>query len=138
MTKDQLEYIVTFDFVPPEMLTQLWVPCELAESWLRSHGYPALPLGSIQRGGFNAPPDSANAAPGPKGGEKSIGKIAWSIAERILTSNKGPKRGHGRLANLVRLVISELERQGIERREDSVRKAIGPGLREWETKHPGH
>jgi hypothetical protein len=136
LTRDQFEFIQTFDFVPPELLTQLWLPCELAESWLRSHGYPMLPLGPIQRGGFSTWFDGVDGAPGPKAGEKSIGKVAWSIAERILNSNESPKRGHGRLASLVRLVISELEREGIKRQADSVRKAIGPSLREWEAKDP--
>lgn len=163
LTRGQFEYILQLDFVPPEMLAQLWLPCDLPQSWLESHGYPRgphfdptrktrleaagisacpgkeprpQPTESL-RGGLTARPDddSADAASGPKAGETSIGRTAWSIAERILDSNERPKRGHGRLAKLARLVTTELERAGQQRQPDSIRKVIGPSLREWEARH---
>jgi hypothetical protein len=74
---------------------------------------------------------------GPKGGEKSVDREAWEIAERILgDGTTRPPRGHGRLAKLARLVNAELLKRGIERQDDSIRKSIGPGLREWEKQHP--
>jgi hypothetical protein len=45
--------------LPPEMLAQLWVPCDLARQWLETHGYGSLPLGefpeSIKRDHHNRP-----------------------------------------------------------------------------------
>ncbi len=162
LTKDKFKYIVELDFVPPEMLAQLWLPRDLAQSWLEAHGYPRDPhfdptrqsqfeAAGISarprteprpqpteplRGGLIAWSDGADAAPGPKGGETSIGRTAWLIAERILAGDERPKRGHGRLARLARLVAAELERVGLRRQPDSIRKVIGRSLREWEAKHP--
>jgi hypothetical protein len=151
LTKDQFEYILQLDSVPLEMLAQLWLPRDLAQSWLESHGYPRDPHFDPTRqsrpeprpqpteplrSGLTAWSNGADAAPGPKGGETSIGRAAWSIAERILAGNERPKRGHGRLAKLARLVADELERAGQRRQPDSICKVIGPSLREWEAKHP--
>jgi hypothetical protein len=76
--------------------------------------------------------------PGPKGGdETSIKRLAWEIAEEILLDDtRRPRRGYGRLAKLARAVNSELSRHGHQRQDDSVRKMIGPSLREWEGKNP--
>ena len=37
---------------------------------------------------------------------------------------------------LARLVNAELSKRGHEYKDDSVRRMIGPTLREWETRHP--
>jgi hypothetical protein len=128
---DHFEYIGELDFVAPEMLAQLWLPCDLAQSWLESHGYRGNPH-------FDMTQQSRllDDAPGPKGGEASIQRTAWLSAERILASDERPKRGHGRLSKLARLVTADLERAGVRRQPDSIRKAIRAGLREWEVKHP--
>jgi hypothetical protein len=73
---------------------------------------------------------------GPKGGEQKIDRLAWGIAEDILKSPDAPRRGHGRQMALARLVNAELARRGHKRQDDSIRKAIGLGLRKWEAENP--
>jgi len=75
-------------------------------------------------------------SPGPKGGKTRLTALAWKAAERILNSEKKPKRGHGRLAELARQVNEELKGEGYELQDDTVRRTIGPSLREWENKDP--
>jgi hypothetical protein len=76
-------------------------------------------------------------APGPKGGEMKVAELAWRIALHILEEGeRRPARGRGRLTQLARLVNDELDKKGHVRQADSIRKAIGPSLREWETKNP--
>jgi hypothetical protein len=57
-----------------------------------------------------------------EGSETSVADIAW--------------RGYGRVIKLARLVKAELAKQGHEREDYSIRKASGPGLREWEAQNP--
>ena len=75
-------------------------------------------------------------APGPKGGAKKVDELAWDIALRILESEQKPKRGHGRLTALARMVEPELSKEGHKRLVESICKAIRPSLREWEAKNP--
>ena len=75
-------------------------------------------------------------SPGPKGGEQNVDQLAWKIAERLLKSDQARARGHGRLMSLARQVNQELAKGGHKRQDDSIRKAIGPSLREWERKNP--
>ena len=85
-----------------------------------------MPLGSA----------SAAIAPGPKGGEKKVNQRAWEIALQILNSDSRPASGHGRLTSLARLVNAVLAKEGHQRHDDSIRKAIGPSLRDWEARNP--
>jgi hypothetical protein len=89
--------------------------------------------------GLSQPASTAAAgiqAPGPKGGEQSVDQLAWRLAEQMLDAGQAPRRKHGRLMALAREINAELGRQGHKRHDDSIRKAIGPSLREWEMKHP--
>jgi hypothetical protein len=75
--------------------------------------------------------------PGPKAGAVSIKDLAWEIALRILNDEaQRPPRGHGRLATLAGMVNVGLTRHGHQYKDDSVRKTIGPSLRDWEAKNP--
>jgi hypothetical protein len=75
--------------------------------------------------------------PGPKAGAVSIKDLAWEIALRILNDEaQRPPRGHGRLATLAGMVNVGLTRHGHQYKDDSVRKMIGPSLRDWEAKNP--
>ena len=76
-------------------------------------------------------------APGPKGGGKKVDELMWDIASDILESEQKPKRGHGRLTALARMVQPELSKQGHERLVESICKSIRRSLREWEAKNPG-
>jgi hypothetical protein len=74
--------------------------------------------------------------PGPKGKQK-IAKLAWQIALEILADNaRRPPPGYGRCISLARGVNAELTKQGHQYQADSIRKMIGPSLREWEGRHP--
>ena len=75
-------------------------------------------------------------SPGPKGGEQSVSREAWQIAESLLACGQGHPRRHGRLMGLARQVNGQLAQRGHIRQDDSVRKAIGPSLRDWERKNP--
>jgi hypothetical protein len=89
-----------------------------------AHG--AAPLGETLKPG-----------PGPKGGEQSVNQLAWEIAEQFLNCPvQRPAAGRGRLMTLARMVNHELENQGHKRQDDSIRKAIGPSLRDWEAGNP--
>jgi hypothetical protein len=75
--------------------------------------------------------------PGPKGGETSVADFAWQAALKVLADdNQRPPPGCGRLIKPARLVNAELAKQGHTREDYSIRKAIGPGLREWEAQNP--
>jgi hypothetical protein len=82
---------------------------------------------------------SAVAAADPgEAGKPGRQKEAWQIAFEILSDDAlWPARGHGRLMTLARLVNAERTRRGHQRREDdTIRKWLEAGLREWEAKHP--
>jgi hypothetical protein len=89
-------------------------------------GTKAMPLGSA----------SAAIAPGPKGGEKKVNQRAWEIALQILHGDSRPAPRYGRLTSLARLVNAVLAKEGHQRHDDSIRKAIGPSLRDWEARNP--
>ena len=75
--------------------------------------------------------------PGPKAGAVSIKDLAWEIALRILNDEaQRPPRGYGRLTTLAGMVNVGLTRHGHQYKDDSVRKMIGPSLRDWEAKNP--
>ncbi len=82
------------------------------------------------------PQSELRPEPGPKGGEQSVNQLAWEIASKILDSPDRPARRHGRLIALARKVNIKLASQGYNRQDESIRKAIGPSLREWETANP--
>jgi hypothetical protein len=86
------------------------------------------------RAGANAV--TVTVAPGPKGGGRKVDELAWDIALHILESEQKPKRGHGRLTALARMVEIELAKEGHKRLVESICKAIRRSLREWETKNP--
>jgi hypothetical protein len=68
----------------------------------------------------------------PQGSD--LAAAAWPIALQILEDDKSrPPLGYGRLIALARLVNAKL---GSRYKDESVRKAIGPSLRDWEHKHP--
>jgi len=82
---------------------------------------------------------SAVAAADPgEGGKPGCQEEAWQIAFEILSDDAlRPARGHGRLMTLARLVNAERIRRGRQHREDdTIRRWLGAGLREWEAKHP--
>jgi hypothetical protein len=74
--------------------------------------------------------------PGPKGGEHKPAKLAWEIAEQILSGNAKPPRGHGRLTALARRVQPELAKKGHKREIDSIAKLIRAALKLWQAKNP--
>jgi hypothetical protein len=74
-----------------------------------------------------------SSRPGPKPGEKALAQRAWQIALRILCSTDAPACGYGRQIQLARMVNEEL---GCKYQDDSIHKAIGPSLREWERNNP--
>ena len=72
-----------------------------------------------------------------EGSETSVADIAWQAALNVLADDhQRPPPGYGRLIKLARLVNAELAKQGHQREDDSIRKAIGPNLREWEAQNP--
>jgi hypothetical protein len=72
-----------------------------------------------------------------EGSETSVADIAWQAALNVLADDhQRPPRGYGRVIKLARLVKAELAKQGHEREDYSIRKASGPGLREWEAQNP--
>ena len=82
---------------------------------------------------------SAVAAADPgEGGKPGCQEEAWQIAFEILSDDAlRPARGHGRLMTLARLVNAGRIRRGRQHREDdTIRRWLGAGLREWEAKHP--
>jgi len=95
---------------------------------------PVLPEADTAQGIVKPPPYAIT--PGPKGGEKSVGQIAWQLAEEILNSGRGPKRGYGRVTALAHMVNIKLAEHGPKRQDDSIRKSIGPSLRDWQAKNP--
>jgi len=75
--------------------------------------------------------------PGRKAGAQSPKEIAYEIALRILEDEaRRPPRGHGRLTKLAGMVNDQLTGRGHQYKNDSVRKMIGPSVREWKKKHP--
>jgi hypothetical protein len=75
--------------------------------------------------------------PGPKAGAQSTKDHACEFALRILEDEaRRPPRGHGRLTKLAGMVNAELARLGQQYKADSIRRSIGPSVREWEKKHP--
>jgi hypothetical protein len=74
---------------------------------------------------------------GPKAGARSIKGLACEIALRILEDEaQRPPRGRGRLTKLAGLVNAELAGHPHRYQPDSIRRSIGPSVREWEKKHP--
>jgi hypothetical protein len=72
--------------------------------------------------------------PGPKAGAPSIKDRTCQIALKILADeHRRPPRGYRRLMTIARLVNAEIEESY---KDDSIRKMIGPTVREWEGKHP--
>jgi hypothetical protein len=75
--------------------------------------------------------------PGPKAGETTPKDLACETAVQILDDDdRRPPRGYGRLIKLARLVNTELRTRGHQYQDDSIRRMIGPTLREWEAAHP--
>ena len=69
--------------------------------------------------------------------QTGVAQRAWQIARQILDDpSQRPPRGRGRLIALAREVNAELANHGLRRKDDSIRKAIGPSLRVWEAKNP--
>jgi hypothetical protein len=77
--------------------------------------------------------DLAAAPPGPKPGRTPAADRAWEVAEAILNSSQRPPKGRGRLTRLAELVHARLAENY---KVDTVRKMIGPSLRDWEDKNP--
>jgi hypothetical protein len=109
----------------------------------RADGTTELPAGVKPKGGARGDAAPAvqtptAAAPGPKPGSgQSIANQAWQAALKVLADDKQrPPLGYGRLAELAHLVNAELISQGYRYQDDSIRKAIGPSLREWEAQNP--
>jgi len=94
------------------------------------------PIAELSREQMN---HSAVAAADPgEAGKPGRQKEAWQIAFDILSDDAlRPARGHGRLMTLARLVNAERTRRGRQHREDdTIRKWLEAGLRQWEAKHP--
>jgi hypothetical protein len=92
---------------------------------------PALVF-ELEAAGFAMPEEDG---PRPQGGD--LAARAWPIALQILEDDaQHPPRGYGGLTALARLVNAELTRSGHRYQDDSVRKAIGRSVREWESRHP--
>jgi hypothetical protein len=79
----------------------------------------------------------ARTRPGPKENESGKG-LACDIALRVLDDEtRRPNLGYGRVMTIARAANIELARCGHHYEVDSVRKMIGPSVREWEKEHPG-
>lgn len=75
--------------------------------------------------------------PGPKPSQQSPKDLACNIALDILANDeRRPQRGYGRLIAIARLVNDDARFKGHSYEFDSVRKMIGPAVREWEAKNP--
>lgn len=75
--------------------------------------------------------------PGPKPSQQSPKDLACNIALDILANDeRRPKRGYRRLIAIARLVNDDARFKGHSYESDSVRKMIGPAVREWEAKNP--
>jgi hypothetical protein len=78
-----------------------------------------------------------NRRPGPHDGEKSPKDLACEIALRILGDKaRRPKPGYRRMTTLAQTVNAELAGEGYQYLDDSVRRMIGPTVRDWETRNP--
>jgi hypothetical protein len=70
--------------------------------------------------------------PQPQGSD--LAAKSWPIALQILKDDEvRPPRGYGRLMKISRLVNAKLQERY---KDDSVRRAIGPSVREWESRNP--
>jgi hypothetical protein len=112
--------------LPLETLAKCWLPREVARQWIEMHGYRW--------------PSHFDPSPGPNEEQNrrphgsKLAEAAWPVAEQILEDDtRRPPPGYGRLIKLARLVNAEL---GQRDQDESVRKAIGPSLREWERRNP--
>jgi hypothetical protein len=89
-----------------------------------------------REGALGANAFTPTIAPGPKGGGRKVDELAWDIALHILESKRKPKRGHGRLTALARMVQLELAKEGHKRLAESICKSIRGSFREWEAENP--
>jgi hypothetical protein len=64
-------------------------------------------------------------------------QLAWSLALEILESGKAGPPGHGRLAEIGRIVAAKLERDGIVRDPETLEKTLRQDIRAWERDNPG-
>jgi hypothetical protein len=72
--------------------------------------------------------------PGPKDGEQSVKDLACEAALQILDDEEQRlELGHGRLTTLAGIVNARL---GHRYKDDSIRKMIGPSVRDWEIRNP--
>jgi hypothetical protein len=119
----------------PNRLSELTANrAQLDELWPE----PAVLSSSATAATTTRPPDGAPEASrsGPKGKQR-IAELAWQAALAILGDNaRRPPSGYGRLSTLARQVNAELAKQGHHYQADSIRKVIGPSLRDWERRHP--
>jgi hypothetical protein len=77
------------------------------------------------------------APPGPKPGERTGKQRACELTSAILADEqRRPRRRHGRLTEIARMVAEDLRREGLNYAAQSVEKVIRPTLKEWEAKNP--
>jgi hypothetical protein len=64
-------------------------------------------------------------------------QLAWEFAKEILRSPHAPRRGHGQLTAVARLVQPRLKAAGYVLKIDTVADYLRPGLKDWHKEHPG-
>ena len=112
--------------LPPEMLAQLWVPCDLARQWLATHGYRSCafpgelpdamrpdrripagagrsersPMTTREAGIADKPSDEVEPPPG-------VSDAAWEIYLRAKSLNSDFDKKRGGIAKVARLIEAE-------------------------------
>jgi hypothetical protein len=96
--------------------------------------------GAIKLKGVRIVPGQPNPQidpPGRKPGQPSAKDRACNAALSILSNDaKRPPRGHGRKAELARMVCADLENAGSRYQENTVQRMIRDTVKDWEAKNP--
>jgi hypothetical protein len=80
--------------------------------------------------------DAQNDPPGRKPGRQSAKDRACEAVLSILNDAKRPLRGHGRKAELARMVRTALLKEGHTYQENTVQGMIRGTVTDWEAKNP--